>query len=300
MMKKYTILFAALAVLVSFSACKKDRIEPKSEYEPINDYLDSKKQEEQSFEITEDSNDTITGNQGTKLLAGKDCLRFVNGDSISYPFTVKLVELYTPKDMIYWQMPTIASGSLLATDGEVRVRAVKNGEDLMLRPYCYYRVMMPNASPESDMRKFYGVDNGTFVDWTDDVAGLGVTTAVAPTFSTDTYGYIGDIPLLGWLNCGKIAGSGGSAITFSSDTDVLTNVGTFIYFPATKSVMQAYNSVSGAIPNGSNVKIILMGMRAPGDMYYYYTETTINGATTIDVELSSISDADLTNLLNGL
>jgi len=64
--------------------------------------------------------------------------------------------------------------------------------------------------------------------------------------------------------------------------------------------MQVYNSVSGAIPNGSNVKIILMGMKSPGDMYFYYTETTINAATTMDVELSSISDADLTNLLNGL
>ena len=299
-MKKIALIASVIALIVGFSACKKDRIEPKSEYEPINDYLDSKKQEEQSFEITGPSNDTITGNQGTKLLAGKDCLRFVNGDSISYPFTVKLVELYTPKDMIYWQMPTIAGGSLLATDGEIRVRAVKNGEDLMLRPYCYYRVMMPNASPASDMRKFYGVDNGTFVDWTDDVAGLGVTTAVAPTFSTDVYGYVGDIPLLGWLNCGKIAGSGGSAITFSSDTDVLTNVGIFVYFPDTKTVMQVRNMTSDLIPNGSNVKIILMGMKSPGDMYYYYTETIINGATDFDVELTSISDADLTALLDGL
>ncbi|MCB9360001.1 MAG: hypothetical protein H6587_02600 [Flavobacteriales bacterium] len=299
-MKKHTILFAAFAVLISFSACKKDRIEPKSEYEPINEYLDSKKQEEQSFEITGPSNDTITGNQGTKLLAGKDCLRFANGDSVSYPFTVKLVELYTPKDMIYWQMPTIAAGSLLATDGEIRVRAVKNGEDLVLRPYCYYRVMMPNSSPASDMTKFYGVNNGTFVDWTDDVAGLGVTTAVSSLFSADAYGYVGDIPLLGWLNCGKIAGSGGSAITFSSDTDVLTNVGIFVYFPDTKTVMQVRNMTSDLIPNGSGVKIILIGMKAPGDMYYYYTETTINGATDFDVELTSISDADLTALLDEL
>ena len=233
-------------------------------------------------------------------MAGKDCLRFPNGDSIAYPFTVKLVELYTPKDMIYWQMPTIAGGSLLATDGEIRVRAVKDGQDLVLRPYCFYQTMMPNSSPATDMNKFYGVDNGTFVDWTADIAGLGVTTTVAPTFSTDAYGYIGEIPLLGWLNCGKIAGSGGSAITFSSDTDVLTNVGIFVYFPSTKTVMQVYNTVSGAIPSGSNVKIILMGMKSPGDMYYQYIETTIGGATDFDVELTSISDADLTNLLNGL
>lgn len=299
-MKKIILATTLLLIIFNFSSCKKDRIESKNEYQPINDYLDSKKQEEQSFDITGPSNDTITGNQGTRLLAGKDCLRFANGDSISYPFTVKLVELYTPKDMIYWQMPTIAAGSLMATDGEIRVRAVKNGEDLLLRPYCYYQVMMPNASPVQNRSKFYGVDNGSFVDWTDNVAGLGVTTNVASTFSTDAYGYKGDIPLLGWLNCANIAGSGGSSINFTSDTDVLTNVGIFVYFPTTKTVMQVYNTVSGAIPNGSNVKIILMGMKSPGDMYYYYTETTINGPMNFDVELTSISDADLTNLLNSL
>jgi hypothetical protein len=57
---------------------------------------------------------------------------------------------------------------------------------------------------------------------------------------------------------------------------------------------------SDLIPNGSGVKIILMGMKAPGDMYHYYTEATINGATNFNVELTSIADADLTNLLNGL
>lgn len=298
-MKKYALIITALVVLASFSACKKDRIEEEelNEYEPMNDYLDSKKQEEQSFEITGPSNDTITGNQGTRLLVGKDCLRFANGDSCSYPFTVKLVELYTPKDMIYWQIPTISAGQIMATDGEIRVRAVKNGEDLVLRPYCYYRVMMPNAAPASDMEKFYGFGS---IDWTNDPTSLGVTTTVPTLFGTDAYGYIGDIARLGWLNCGKIAGSGGSTIAFTSEVDVLTNVAMFIYFPATKTVMQVSNAVSGAIPDGSNVKIILMAQKAGGELFYQYEEKTVNSNEVITVELFSTTDAGLTSILDGL
>lgn len=298
-------LFSAIALIgisILFS-CKKDRIEKKekNDYAPVNDYLDTKKQQEQEFEITGLSNDTITGNQGTKLLAGKDCLMFANGDTVGYPFTIKLVELYTPKDMIYWQIPTVAGGNILETDGEIRVRAVKNGQDLLLRPSCFYRVMMPNAAPKNYMREFLGFDGGGFTDWTDNPSALGVTTSVNPVFGTDSYGYIGDVPRLGWLNCGLLANNGsGSTIAFTSETDNLQNVGTFVYFPATKSVMQAYNSVTGLIPSGTSVKIILIGVQSSGQLFYFYKDTTINSSASIDVELAPISDADLTTLLNSL
>ena len=299
MYKKINLVILVVVAISLAMSCKKDRIEKKekNEYAPVNDYLDTKKQQEQEFVITGPSNDTITGNQGTRLLAGKDCLMFPNGDTVGYPFTVKLVELYTPKDMIYWQIPTVAGGNILETDGEIRVRAVKDGQDLVLRPSCFYRVMMPNSAPSSNMRKFLGFDGGGFIDWTDNPD----TITVSPIFSTDAYGYIGDVPRLGWLNCGVLANnSTGSTITFTSETDNLQNVGTFVYFPATKSVMQAYNSVTGLIPNGASIKIILIGMQSSGALFYFYKDSSISGPTTIDVEMISISDADLTNLLNGL
>ncbi|MGE0560620.1 MAG: hypothetical protein AB7O47_02275 [Flavobacteriales bacterium] len=302
-MKKINLSVLIVILLAVATSCKKDRIEKKekNEYTPINDYLDTKKQQEQEFEITGTSNDTITGNQGTRLLAGKDCLMFPNGDTVGFPFTVKLVELYTPKDMIYWQIPTVAGGNILETDGEIRVRAVKNGQDLLLKPSCFYRVMMPNSAPKNYMREFLGFDGGGFTDWTDNPAALGITTSVNPVFGTDSYGYIGDVPRLGWLNCGFLANNGaGSNITFTSETDNLQNVGAFIYFPATKSVMQVYNTVSGLVPNGTTIKIILIGMKSSGELFHFYQSTSISGATTIDVEMTSISDADLTTLLNSL
>lgn len=278
----------------TISSCKKDRIElpeeiEKNEYNDVNDYLNSKKQQEQDFEITGPSNDTIVGNQGTRIYGMKSCLRDANGDTIDYPFTVHLVELYTPKDMIYWQMPTIANGNPLETDGEVRIRATKNGQELNLN--CPFSFEMPNNAPNSNMKIFKGTDNGTFVDWSN----------TNNSFNINNYGYLGSTSSFGWLNAGIDLGTpSGGTITFASQTDNLTNVGIFIYMPATKTLMQVYNLTSGVIPNGTDIKIILMAQNAAGQLFSYTESRTATTSTTITVSLSQTTDADLTTYLDNL
>ena len=156
------IPFAFAAVVVIYS-CSKERIESKNTYSPVNTYLDSKKQKEQEFIIDSTGSGPIVGNQGTKIWTGKQCLMFPNGDSVTWPFTVKLVELYTPKDMIYYQQPTVASVGILKTDGEIRLRAFKNTTELKLKPDpCMAAIEMPNAAPQTGMRVFYGYGFGYF------------------------------------------------------------------------------------------------------------------------------------------
>jgi len=282
-----------IVVITVNTSCKKDRIEvPQQEvreYESVNDYLNSKKQEEQDFEITGPSNDTIVGNQGTRIYGMKSCLRDANGDTIDYPFFIHLVELYTPKDMIYWQMPTVANGNVLETDGEVRIRATKNGQDLNLN--CPFSFEMPNPVPNSNMTIFKGTDNGTFVDWTN----------TGNSFTYTNYGYLGATSSFGWLNADiQIVNPSSSTITFTSLTDNLTNVGIFIYIPNTNTVMQVYNLTSGALPNLSDIKIVMMAQDASGQLFSYTESRTINGNATITVSLNQTTDADLTTHLDTL
>ncbi|MCO6500428.1 MAG: hypothetical protein J5I47_08645 [Vicingus serpentipes] len=293
-MKNIKHLSLALLALTIFTvySCKKDRIEKKqvNEYQSPNDYLDSKKQQEQEFIINGPSNDTLQGNQGTRVYGAKNCLQNSTGDTIDYPFTIKLVELYTPKDMIYYQIPTVAAGNILETDGEIRLRAFKGTEELTLKPSCPYAIEMPNAAPKNYMNIFYG-STGTIVDWTD--------SQVA--FGTNAYGYIGSPTTLGWINCDKTIGTGtGHTLTFTSSTDNLQNVAIFIYFTGIKGVMQVYNMTSGLIPDGSNVKIVMIAVNSSGDLYTYKETRTVTSSSTIDVELTAISDADLTNHLDNL
>jgi len=288
------IVTLIITATVLNTSCKKDRIEPPeeeslNEYSSVNQYMDSKKQQEQEFVINGQTNDTIVGNQGTKIYGGKNCLMDANGDTIDYPFSVHLVELYTPKDMIYWQMPTVASGNVLETDGEIRIRATENGQELFLS--CPYGFEMPNSSPNSNMTIFTGADNGSFVDWSN----------TATAFTLTSYGYLGSTSSFGWLNADIQVGTGsGNTLTFTSQVDNLANVGIFIYIPASRTVMQVYNMTSGLIPNGSSVKIVMIAMDAGGNLFSYTESRTVNSSATIDMSLSSTTDAALTTYLNGL
>lgn len=295
-----------MATVMNYS-CKKDRIEEQpqqtlNEYSSPNDYLNSKKQQEQEFVITSDSaSGPIVGNQGTNIWCGRQCLMFPNGDSVALPYTVKLVELYTPKDMIYYQMPTVASDTILETDGEIRLRAFKDGTELVLRPGCSWPIMMPNTAPENYMRVFYGFDASNYVDWTDDPSTLGVTTSYIPTFGTTTGGYLGSTVRLGWVNCDyKRGGSVNHHLSFVSSTDNLTNVAIFIYFPSTKTVMQVYNQTSGSIPDNSVVKIVAIAVNSSGTLYSFTQNMTVTASSSLEVTMAATTDPALTAVLDGL
>lgn len=293
----------AIAATSVITSCSKDRIEPKTTmnaYSSPTPYLDSKKQQEQEFIIDTAGTGPIVGNQGTKIWTGKQCLQFPNGDSVTWPFTVKLVELYTPKDMIYYQMPTVAGGNILETDGEIRIRAFKNNTELELKPGgCYTQIEMPNTAPKNYMHIYYGLNN---TDWTDNLATFGITSSLSQLFSTTSYGYMAQIGKLGWINCGVDASSTpSSALTFASSVDDLTNVAIFIYIPSKKTVMQVgAGLVSDQIPNGTAVKIIALGLDGSGNLFSFDQNLTVTANAQIDITLAATTDAAFTTLLNGL
>lgn len=281
-----------------FIQCSKDRIEQKqqmNEYEPINNYFDSKKQAEQEFVIDTNGQGPIIGNQGTKIWCNKTNLMFPNGDSVYYPYTVKLIELYTPKDMIYYQMPTVSSGSLLTTGGEVRIRAFKNGQELMLRPSKTWAIEMPNNNPLAGMYIYYGMDQSGIINWIQNPN---------ENFAVTSYGYLGQISRLGWIGCGKLAVLTGTSFTnfsFSSTTDNLQNVAIFLYYHNLKSLMQVYNQTSGNAPIGDTVKIVMMGINNSQQLYYFYQKLPVSSSNNhFNVSLSPISDAAMTTILDSL
>ncbi len=288
--------------IIAFTACSKERIEepktetPLSQYGSLNTYLDSKKQAEQEFIIDTSGNAPIIGNQGTKISIGKQCLKFQNGDSVTWPFTIKLIELYKPKDMIYYQMPTVASGNILATEGEIRLRAFKNNAELLLKPNpCLAQVEFRDLDSirNTNMNVYYGIQTNGKPDW----SGLGGLT----NFTNTSYGYSAPVSTLGWINCGKLASAtSGSILSFASTTDDLANIGIFIYVPSTKTVMHVYNSISSSIPNGLAVKIIAIGVKANGDLFSFNQALTVNGNSAINITMSATTDANLTNVLDNL
>jgi len=277
------------------SGCSKDRIDDsnKNEYKSTDEYLNSKKQKEQTFEITKDGYLPIIGNQGTKIWPDRNNIQFENGDSVHYPYFVKLIELYTPKDMIYAQMPSVGGGDILTTKGEIRLRAVKNELDLKLREGKTWQVLMSSIDTLTQMKQYYGVDASSYIDW--------AANPVGEFFKTDS-GYLGQVQKFGWIGCDKNASTSSSVkITFSSKTDDLSNVATFIYIPMKKSVMQVYKQVSGKIPAGIDIKIVSIAVNAKDSLFYDYKTMTLGqNDEAVDITLKATTDAALTKVLDAL
>jgi hypothetical protein len=298
-MKKTSLLLTLTILLVSvamlFYSCSKQRVTKSSlnTYTPVSTYLSSKEQPTQTFIIDSAGKGPIIGKQGTEIWGTKNCLQTPTGDTVGYPFTITLVELYTAKDMIYYQMPTVAGGTILETSGEIRLQAFKGTTQLSLMPSpCSFEIQMPCTAPIAGMSAWYGITTSGHPDW---------TNTPATPFTTNTNSYTAYPQILGWINCGQLAGSSSnSTITFTSTTDDLTNVGIFVYIPATKTVMQAYNSVTTAIPNGSNVEIVAIGVDASGGLHSFYQTQAVTASNTVSITLASTTDAALTSLLTAL
>jgi len=299
------VLIIGISLFV-LSACSRERIDSLDDlnvYKPIDDYLETKKQEEQEFIVTEESTNPIVGNQDSKIWISKDLLMFPDSSDVEWPFTVRLVELYTPKDMIYYQMPTVENGNILETEGEVRIRAFKLDEnnveqELLLKPNKTYALEMPSDSVRSNLKVFYGKEGEAFVDWTTDVVSLGGNTA-DDFFTATSTGHKANIGKLGWINCGR-SHQGVYNITFSSVTDHLDYIGIFTYSTEYKSIIQAYNQTTAEMPDALDVKIIAIGINSSDELFYSYIETKMSATKSININLDPISDQELSSILNDL
>ncbi len=278
-----------------FISCSKERIEDPSlkQYKSLNEYFDSKKQKEQEFIIDSGGIPPIVGEQGTRIWPSKSAIMFANGDSVKWPYTVKLIELYTPKDMIYYQQATAAAGVLLNDDGQIKLRAFKDNEQLQFKAGASWKVEMPNKKPQSDMKLRYGNNEGTLINWN--------LNSDGDFANTDT-SYIGQIGQFGWSTCAKLNATSPkyAKISFTSSTDDLLNVGIFIYLPTQKTLVQVFDQNSIDLPVGETARIILIGIDSGNKLYAYYKEMSIDTTNTIDVTLTEISETDLTKKLDNL
>ncbi|MCF8278197.1 MAG: hypothetical protein K9J17_15830 [Flavobacteriales bacterium] len=311
------LLMPALLLVMAFvfTDCSKQRIAANS-YSNPDEFMYNNRPEEQEFEIDGEGNGPIIGNQGTRLWLDSSIFMFTNGNDVSYPITIKLIEVYTPKDMALYELPTVAQGNMLVTAGEIRVRAFKDGEELVLKPGKVYLAQTPNADPVSQMSVFFGQETGDILDWFDNAsavssnAGIDSLEWIAPNtdstggpFGWPGIGYDLAIPAMGWINCDYFYNLNPDSLTtvsYESAEDNLDNVVIYLYFPNIGSIMQVYNQQSGNVPIGEPVKSICFAMNSEGNLAYHYEEFAITSNHVVQVTMTEISETDLLALLAGL
>ncbi len=304
-MKKIIYLVSVLTVV--FFACSKERLHPTknlNEYASLDPYLKSKGVLEQEFNITEEEDSPIEGNQGTKVWLPKNILMFPDGEDVDYPYRVKLLELYKPKDMIAWQMPTVAQGDILETDGTIRVRAFKadengNEQELVLKSESTFLVQMPSDSVRADMKVFYGFVSNGRPDWTSEKEEVGANEEADLYFDDLSTSYRARIGKLGWINCGQ-PHQGFYKLSFSSELDDLSNVKIFCFLENYQTVILAYNQETCRMPDSSSAKIMAMAIDGDSQLYCQCMSSIVTHAANVPISLQTVSDAQLTAVLDSL
>jgi hypothetical protein len=311
--KLISYLIIPFVIGLFFTQCSKQRVAP-VEYEEPTDFMFDNRPEEQEFVLDTGGGSAIIGNQGTHLYMDSSIFMYPGGGDVSYPIIIKLIEVYTPKDMMLFELPTISNGQLLTTGGEIRVRAFKDNQELVLKPNKTYFCKVPSQLPDPSMGMFFGEESGDDVIWHDNASSvsssLGVdglellminTDSLATTFPFAGIGYDLVVPVMGWINCDYFADydqQNLTTVTFVSSTDdVEGGMKKFLYFTDLLSVVQVSDAASGNVPIGAHVISICFGIHPSGAMYYHSSEFDIQAGQQVEVTMVETTEAGLLALM---
>lgn len=290
-MKKifYSVLFVALTM----SSCNEDRIDEEAEFGPMDEFYNDNKPEEQEFEITSEDGGPIIGKEGTKLYGGRSILMHANTNDVSLPYTIKLIELYSYKDMILYNMPTTSSGNVTESGGEIKVTAFKDGEELFLKPNMKYAAVLSTTPTKTGMSVYDGTHpNNVFSNWT-----LNASSMVVD--SSGLYGLL--LSKLGWQNCAQSTSfNAHTDIEFTIDGKGGEFIDIFIVFNDFHGLIQGSNLTASKVPVGANATILAMAKDQNGDFRLHNQTLTITQDLKIKLDMKVVSEAALLNVLGNL
>ncbi|HNW97440.1 MAG TPA: hypothetical protein PKK00_03380 [Bacteroidales bacterium] len=303
--KIYLISLSVLTVMIVFCSCSKERTET-SEYEPLDEFYDNNAPEEQTFIIDSIPGDTIVGIHGTKIWGVPKTIFMYKStqQDIYYPFFIKLIEAYSIKDMILSKLPNVAQGNILKSDGELKVTAFKNNDELVLKEHCGLNMWAPSSNPDDTMGVYYGFTNATTDDWNIDV------TQTDYLFTQDTVTKIGvlgkgygmKIAKLGWLSVCKLnTFTSTSGITFTAVGTNTNFIDIFIVFNNLHSYIKVNNLTVSNLPVGEPVTVFAIAKDTDASMYYFKQNYTISTSSIIiDLVMQKSTEAEVLTLMGSL
>lgn len=92
-------IYLTAIMLITVVACKKDRV-PQDDYQNMDSFYSDHEEEEQEYTI--DTNETVplVCKKGTKICVNGEMFELNGEGTVIYPFQLKVIELYSIKDMI--------------------------------------------------------------------------------------------------------------------------------------------------------------------------------------------------------
>lgn len=307
---------------VAMYSCSKDRLIPvevETVTEEVNPFKDKVFEDTRNLSVlsnaasksskftVKNANDLpITTTKGTKLWIYDINLWTQQYGSVSYPFDIEIIELYTLKDMILHRKPTTSYNSMLITGGAIYLNVKKNGNTLIVNPYSPPQITIPAKTVDDAMWLFYeGNDREERFTW-----------AEAPKDTIRQGGGIDKVPLIiggkgayeifprqfGWINCDKFSNYAGekTEVSFVSPKVGLESVAIFMVFPNISSVIQVYNGKSLLVPVGEDVKIVALAQTKDGLVFSFFKDVKVEKQQTVEIDLKETTEKDFLDTLDKL
>jgi hypothetical protein len=167
-------------VIGTMASCSKDRIEvPEYSYTNADSFFEQNKEKEQVFVITTDTGGCIVARKGTEICSNRAGLRKSNGDTVGLPYTLKVVELYSNKDLLLYKFPTsAASNETLKSDAAIRIVGEKDGGALTINTPNAVSATLSKNPARTGNSLFNGTNvSDVFTPWTSSADGSSLATA---------------------------------------------------------------------------------------------------------------------------
>lgn len=315
-MKKNTLLTLTIIgmVILLFGSCKKETPLPTTVPTSFgNDtatlfFQSNLEDAKQTFTINANTVSTITGSKGTVLTFYPNSFVTSSGALVNGTIQIELVEIYTKKDMILFNKQTmgvVEDGlGLLISGGEFNVVAKQNGQTLKLANGMSYTLSAPapgGTTPE--MTLFYGdIDENDQLTWTR------VDSAfVDPNQDT----YFVSVDSLDWVNLDYFMNNSGPQTTVRVQLPAEysnPNSSVFLSVDGSNTIAGIYNFISGVfttapnyqIPIGMNVHFVVINSEGGVLRAKIIPATISDNHLEIVSELNTVTEAELTTLLNNL
>ena len=289
-----------------FYSCKKDRV-PQDDYQNMDSFYSDNQEEEQELQVDSGSggNCFVMAIKGTRICITRDMLKDIGGNDIpSYPFQLKVIELYTIKDMILRKQPSVAGTTVLNTTAEIKVRPFKDGNEAFLKSGRAYLMETASfTSTDSSMISYYGFDQNGTGNWTTLISDFipGFLDTMSSVTATPAY-YILTPATTGYVSAAKAYQPPvqSTPISFSVTGTNTQNIQIFLSFNNVKSVIKVENLTSIPVPIGETVTLVAFAKKQTNDFVLHKETFTVTAGQTITLNMQVISESSLLTSLESL
>lgn len=314
---KAVLLIAAIANVITFSACKKNNTVPENDT-PLkaSDFVANYTVPTQSFTGDAAAGFTITGAKGTKIKFKPGAFVDAGGNAVTGNVTITLKEILSKKDVLLSGVMTESNGQLLESGGEFLVEAKQGDKVLNLNRQqdSAAQVEVPKVMNNKDM--------GLFVQGKRENNGNGQQQQVNPLtwmaapyypFGNGPNSYSFSLPGFTWVNCDRFYSDPNPKTTITAvpvfqDNNAVTdlqvmlvfkNIATVITLPYNYS-LQKFESYANSLPVGLQADLVIMGKDSDGYIQFGTQLITITANMDIQAAVHKATQAEVDSFLNSI